>query len=108
MKTLKKYQMMDKMYIKKYKIDNENAQSIIKFLNDNQAELWVEIVKTIQYCLDNNLDKMEAFIIEPSTERYFVYKSDFKETLDRALVIFEKYEKYEICAEVVKIKNRLK
>ena len=51
---------------------------------------------------------MEAFIIEPSTDGYFVYREKFEEYLKRGIQIFEKYEEYEMCAKSISIQNKIK
>ncbi len=96
------------MMIKKYIVENSNKETILKFMSDNELILHKDILKAIDYCFDNNKDSIEAFIIEPSTNSYFVYKEKFEDYIKRCIQIFEKYEEYEMCAKTIKIQNKIK
>lgn len=95
------------MIIKKYKIDNDKKDTLDKFMLANELELWKDNVRAVEYCLNNNLNQYEAYIIEPSTKKYFVYKNKFIQILNKAIEIFEKYEEYELCTNVTNIKNKI-
>ncbi len=96
------------MMINKYIVENNNKETISKFMSDNELILYKDIIKAIEYCQDRKIDSMEAFIIEPSTDGYFVYREKFEEYLKRGIQIFEKYEEYEMCAKSISIQNKIK
>lgn len=95
------------MIIKKYKIENDKKETLDKFMLTNELELWKDNIRAVDYCLNNNLDQYEAYIIEPSTKKYFVYKNKFIAILNKAIEIFEKHEEYEMCTNAITIKKKV-
>lgn len=95
------------MYIKKYKIEQIGNNPVDSFLKENREELLRDVVAVIKYCVVNGIDKMEAFIIEPSDATFVVYKENFVCDLKNALVFFEKIEDYECCIEIQKTLKKI-
>lgn len=96
------------MYIKKYKITQSGDNPIDSFLRENREELLRDIVNVIKYCIQHNIEKMEAFILEPSDTTFVVYKDHFKSDLTNALSFFEKTEDFESCIEIQKMLKKMK
>lgn len=69
------------------------------------------MVEAVLYCIDNKEDGLIfADIIVPFSQEVVqlsVYKDSFIDILDKNLKILEDYEEYEMCAEVLKAKNKL-
>lgn len=69
------------------------------------------MVEAVLYCIDNKEDGLifADIIVSFSQEvvQLSVYKDSFIDILDKNLKILEDYEEYEICAEILKAKNKL-
>lgn len=89
--------------MKKFKIDGDTKEDVDRFLQENEREVWHLILEAIEDCIENDLDDRLVFEIEPDIDRLCVFRSSFKETLERGLGIFEGYEDYEQCARCTKI-----
>lgn len=80
-------------------------------LQTHRFELSYKMVEAVLYCIDNKEDGLIfADIIVPFSQEVVqlsVYKDSFIDVLDKNLKILEDYEEYEMCAEVLKAKNKL-
>lgn len=80
-------------------------------LQTHKFELSYKMVEAVLYCIDNKEDGLIfADIIVPFSQEVVqlsVYKDSFIDILDKNLKILEEYEEYEMCAEVLKAKNKL-
>lgn len=80
-------------------------------LQTHRFELSYKMVEAVLYCIDNKEDGLIfADIIVPFSQEVVqlsVYKDSFIDILDKNLKILEDYEEYEMCAEVLKAKNKL-
>jgi len=93
--------------MKKFKINGFTKQVIDEFFIDNEREIWYLILDAIEYCVSNNLDEKQVLELEPEVEKFFVFRSSFKDTLEKGITVFEKYEDYEQCARCKLIMNSL-
>lgn len=80
-------------------------------LQTHRFELSYKMVEAVLYCIDNKEDGLifADIIVSFSQEvvQLSVYKDSFIDILDKNLKILEDYEEYEICAEILKAKNKL-
>jgi hypothetical protein len=80
-------------------------------LQNHKFELSYKMVEAVLYCIDNKEEGLIfADIIVPFSQEVVhlsVYKDSFIDILDKNLKILEDHEEYEMCAEVLKAKNKL-
>jgi hypothetical protein len=80
-------------------------------LQNYKFELSYKMVEAVLYCIDNKEEGLIfADIIVPFSQEVVhlsVYKDSFIDILDKNLKILEDHEEYEMCAEVLKAKNKL-
>lgn len=88
--------------MKRFKIDGVTKQAVDNFLRENEREVWHLILEAVEYCIDNDLNDRQVLELDPEVDKLFVFRSSFKNTLEKGIKIFEKYEDYEQC---VKCKN---
>jgi hypothetical protein len=76
-----------------------------------KLELSKSAVEAVLYCVNNKLDNIIFVEIETipsfSTLQLRVDKQSFLDILDKNLYILEKFEEYELCAEVIKLKEKI-
>jgi hypothetical protein len=76
-----------------------------------RLELAKKLVEAISYCVKTNLPNIifvEIETITPiSTLQLRVDKSTFLDSLEKNLITLEQYEEYEICAEIMKLKEKI-
>ena len=93
------------MDINTYKLND--GQDWVQFVKENKVTLMIDTINSIEYCLDNNLDRAETFILEGSDICFIVSEESFMKTLDKALNAMIKAELYDLCAKIVKLKERV-
>lgn len=76
-----------------------------------RLELAIKVTEAVLYCIKYNKPKLIfAEIIVESTKEilsFNVTESSFLENLDKNLIILEEYEEYELCAEIMKAKEKI-
>jgi hypothetical protein len=86
---------------------------------DNPSEIFVKhrlelsksAVEAVSYCVNNKLTNIVFVEIETvpssSTLQLRVDKQSFLDVLDKNLDTLEKFEEYELCAEIVRLKEKI-
>lgn len=93
---------------KPFTIKLEKADDIF---NLYRLELAIKVTEAVLYCIKYNMPKLifaEAII--GSTQEILslnVTENTFLENLDKNLIILEEYEEYELCAEIVKAREKI-
>jgi hypothetical protein len=76
-----------------------------------RLELAIKVTKAVLYCIKYNMPKLIfAEVIIGSTQEILslnVTENTFLENLDKNLIILEEYEEYELCAEIVKAREKI-
>lgn len=76
-----------------------------------RLELAIKVTEAVLYCIKYNKPKLifAEIIIESTKEilSFNVTESSFLENLDKNLKILEEYEEYELCAEIMKAKEKI-
>lgn len=76
-----------------------------------RLELAIKVTEAVLYCIKYNKPKLIfAEIIVESTKEilsFNVTESSFLENLEKNLKILEEYEEYELCAEIMKAKEKI-
>ena len=76
-----------------------------------RLELAIKVTKAVLYCIKYNIPKLIfAEVIIGSTQEILslnVTENTFLENLDKNLIILEEYEEYELCAEIVKTREKI-
>jgi hypothetical protein len=79
--------------------------------NKYRLELSKSAVEAVLYCVNNKLTNIVFVEIETvpsfSTLQLRVDKQSFIDVLDKNLDTLEKFEEYELCAEIIKLKERI-
>ena len=93
---------------KPFTIKLEKADDIF---NIYRLELAIKVTEAVLYCIKYNMPKLifaEAII--GSTQEILslnVTENTFLENLDKNLIILEEYEEYELCAEIIKAREKI-
>lgn len=93
---------------KPFTIKLEKADDIF---NLYRLELAIKVTEAVLYCIKYNMPKLIfAEVIIDSTQEILslnVTENTFLENLDKNLIILEEYEEYELCAKIVKAKEKI-
>ena len=88
-----------------------NAFTLGFIFNKYRLELSKSAVEAVLYCVNNKLTNIVFVEIETipslSTLQLRVDKQSFIDILDKNLDTLEKFEEYELCAEIVKLKEKI-
>ena len=93
--------------MRKIKLDSGSPEEVKKFLRNNEHMVWGLILDAIVYAIENDLEEKQVFEFDPPIEELFVLKHSFTESLQKGIVIFEKYEDYEKCGVCLKLIKEL-
>jgi hypothetical protein len=86
---------------------------------DNPSEIFVKhrlelsksAVKAVSYCVNNKLTNIVFVEIETipslSTLQLRVDQQSFLDVLDKNLETLEKFEEYELCAEILRLRDKI-
>lgn len=86
---------------------------------DNPSEIFVKhrlelsksAVEAVSYCINNKLTNIVFVEIETipslSTLQLRVDQQSFLDVLDKNLETLEKFEEYELCAEILRLKDKI-
>lgn len=76
-----------------------------------RLDLAKKVTEAVLYCIKYDRPKLifAEIIIEPTKEilSFNVTESTFLENLDKNLIILEEYEEYELCAEIMKAREKI-
>ena len=76
-----------------------------------RLEIAIKVTEAVLYCIKYNMPKLIfAEVILESTQEILslnVTEHSFLENLEKNLIILEEYEEYELCAEIVKAKEKI-
>jgi hypothetical protein len=88
------------------KVDNP-SDIFVKY----RLELSKSAVEAVSYCINNKLTNIVFVEIETipslSTLQLRVDQPSFLDVLDKNLETLEKFEEYELCAEIIRLKDKL-
>jgi hypothetical protein len=88
------------------KVDNP-SDIFVKY----RLELSKSAVEAVSYCINNKLTNVVFVEIETipslSTLQLRVDQPSFLDVLDKNLETLEKFEEYELCAEIIRLKDKL-
>lgn len=77
----------------------------------HRLELSKSAVEAVSYCISNKLTNIVFVEIETipslSTLQLRVDQQSFLDVLDKNLSTLEKFEEYELCAEILKLKEKI-
>lgn len=77
----------------------------------HRLELSKSAVEAVSYCISNKLTNIVFVEIETipslSTLQLRVDQQSFLDVLDKNLSILERFEEYELCAEILKLKEKI-
>ncbi len=77
----------------------------------HRLELSKSAVEAVSYCISNKLTNIVFVEIETipslSTLQLRVDQQSFLDVLDKNLETLEKFEEYELCAEILKLKEKI-
>lgn len=93
--------------MKTFNLKGNTKEDLDNFLINNQREVWNLILEAIENCVENGLDEQQIFELSPPIDKLFVFRSSFKTTLEKGLIVFEELEEYEQCAKCKKIIDTL-
>lgn len=85
--------------------DNKELQS---FASKNKISMMEQIVNSIEYALENNLDLIEVFQFKNSNFVITLSTKDYLINLDNIFSYYMKSESYEYCSKVIQLQNYLK
>lgn len=89
--------------MRKIKLSGNDKESLDDFLRNNELLVWSLILEAVEYGIEYNIDEVQVLETDPVVERLFVFSDGYKTTLERAINIFESYEKYEECGVCQKL-----
>jgi len=76
-----------------------------------RLELAIKVTEAVLYCIKYNIPKLIfAEVLVNKTQEILslnVTEQTFLENLEKNLIILEEYEEYELCAEIVKAKEKI-
>ena len=76
-----------------------------------RLEIAIKVTEAVLYCIKYNMPKLIfAEVILESTQEILslnVTEHSFLENLEKNLIILEEYEEYELCAEIMKAKEKI-
>ncbi len=100
---------MPKASTKKYKpylLPSEFSE-MERFIEVNKTLMTEQVISSIEYALDKNLNVVEVFSFKDS---HFVVTLPFEQFKDNLLHVYNYYiqmEKYELCTRIKKIETKL-
>lgn len=89
--------------MKTFKLKGDDRKALNLFFIENELEVWKLILDACEKCVEEDLDKIQVFKIEPEIDRLFVFKDSINETLEKALDVFIRHEEYELCEKCKKL-----
>jgi hypothetical protein len=84
--------------------DYDQMESLIK---SNKIKLMEQIVSSICYAVDNNLNAIEVFNFKDSDFIVVLDRNSFEDNLNNIYEYYISSEKYEHCGRVLNIKQQL-
>jgi hypothetical protein len=76
-----------------------------------RLEIAIKVTEAVLYCIKYNMPKLIfAEVLIDKTQEILslnVTEQTFLENLEKNLIILEEYEEYELCAEIVKAKEKI-
>jgi hypothetical protein len=76
-------------------------------IKENEGKIRMYFTESIKMAIDENMDYVKVFSILNTEVEVGVERKDFINVLDKNLLYFESIENYEMCKEVVDLKNIL-
>lgn len=76
-------------------------------IKENEAKIRMYFTESIKMAIDENMDYVKVFSILNTDVEVGVERKDFINVLDKNLIYFEEIENYEMCKEVLDLKNIL-
>lgn len=90
-------------------LETDDAEYLFE---SKKYEISLKLAEAILYCVEHNKKKITFVEIEVENEENItsleVHESNFLESLDEIMPTLIKHEEYEWCAEIVKMKEKLK
>ena len=77
------------------------------FLSKNKFAVTQQVVNSIEYAIQNNLDVVEVFNFKNSDYTILLPKKSFARDLENIYKYYIESEKYEFCNQVLNLKNQL-
>lgn len=101
--------MSKKKIFSKYKpyILPSEFSEMDSFIEKNKTTMTEQVVSSIEYALEKNLDIVEVFKFRKSNFVVTLSYDTFKQNLETVYNYYISTEKYELCARIKKIQSQL-
>jgi len=91
----------------RFNIEEKEDFEIIKESEEFMDQLFTEVVDSIEYAIENNIDKVSIFKIADYNFTISVEKNNYSKILDKVIDFYASHEDYDICQLVKTLKLKL-
>lgn len=87
-------------------VKSDEFAKLSQFIDSNKAEIYLDIVKIIEYAIKKNFTDANIFKFENDNFLY-IKKIDWDVFLNYAISYFSEIEDYETCSKIKQVLNKL-
>jgi hypothetical protein len=91
---------------KSLKLPSEDSE-LKKFLSKNKLSLMEQVLNSIEYAIENEIESVEIFSFKDSDFIVSLHRDKFLENIENIYKFYVNEEKYELCSRVKRINLKL-